>query len=138
MNKSNYQIHYYPIIKSHGNLRVDVSNEFVEFAKKQKINKEKYEELGLSFIKLSGWPDYTKEMIRHGPSGGRICNWWEENDVETGLLFFVNVPGNAAGLCLEDGADGWRYYPHNMDNMSQAAVALGIITEYLSEIELNI
>jgi len=132
LGKAHHLIHYSPKpgICGHS-VTAHVSNEFIEFAKRQKIGRRKYERLGLEMIRECGWPDFKYSDIQHAP---RICGWVDR----TGLLFYVNVPGNAAGVALEKGSNGWVYHPHNMDRQNQAAVVLGLMTNYLTEIEARI
>lgn len=132
MEKSNYQIYYWPKdgICGHS-VTVEVSEEFIEFARKQEIDKKSYEEIGLGIIRACGWENFEKKDMSHE---GGICAW-EDN---SGLLHHINVPGNAAGVALEEGAHGWAYHPHNMDYMSQAAAVLGIMSFYLRDIEMRL
>ncbi len=130
--KSTYTIHYWPRNKIAGfGVTIKISNEFLEFAKRQKIDKQKYEEIGLEIIQASGWKNLNYDFFE---KTGGICNWVEGVE-NTGLLHHVRVPGNAAGVALEKGLDGWAYYPHNMDNISQASAVLGIMSHYLDNIE---
>lgn len=132
MKKSNYEIRYSPEKCPKGySTHFFVSDKFIKFAKRQEIDREKYEEIGRDFIRASGWEDMKDDnpIFRNG-----VCSW----DEDTGLLHHINVPGNAAGVALERGGDGWVYNPHNMDNIAQASAVLAIMISYLNDIESRI
>lgn len=126
MQRSNYRIEYWPAEGGNGHcVTVKVSNEFIEFAKRQEIDRKRYEEIGLNIEKACCLDGILEEDI---------CEW----EGETGLLRCINIPGNAAGAILEKGIDGWEYHGHNMSDISQASVILGIIIHYLNDIEMRI
>ncbi|MFH1585582.1 MAG: hypothetical protein ABIB79_02355 [archaeon] len=134
INKPHFFMHYSPVKKIAGyGVSVPVSKDFVEFAKTVKdIDKDYFERYGLECIRASGWPDFTRQDICHAPS---ICGWWED----TGLLHYINVPGNAAGIVLvESMPREWRYSPNNMDDITQASAVIGIMSQYLMQIMLRI
>lgn len=132
MERSNCQILYWPKDGACGHsVTVEVSEEFIEFARKQEIDKKKYEKIGLGIIRACGWEKFGKRDISHE---GGICHWEEDS----GLLHHICIPGNAAGVALEKMAHEWAYRPHNMHYMSQAAAVLGIMSFYLKDIEIRI
>tara|TARA_Y100000034_G_scaffold111629_1_gene144871 strand:- start:1792 stop:2181 length:390 start_codon:yes stop_codon:yes gene_type:complete len=111
-----------------------VSDKFIEFAKKQEIDKKRYEKIGLNFIPSSGWPN-----IKYSSFRGGICSWVKN----TGLLRHINVPGNVAGVALEESifeSPDYHniYYPHNIDSILQTSAILAIMSHYLNDIESRI
>ncbi|MDP2628656.1 MAG: hypothetical protein Q8P15_02035 [Nanoarchaeota archaeon] len=128
INKSNYLIDYFPVQRAGGfHISFRISKEFAEFAKQQKLNHEHYEEIGLSAIRNSGWRDYQPLY--------KICNWVCENGNPTGLLHHVRVPGNAAGVGLEEDFDRLAYCSYNMDGPSQVSAVLAVMSFYFKNIE---
>jgi len=55
-----------------------------------------------------------------------------------GLLWKLEVPGNAAGLSLENNIGEWYYLPNNIDPPFQVVVLLAVMSRYLQEIEARI
>ncbi|MBD3247227.1 hypothetical protein GF378_01250 [Candidatus Pacearchaeota archaeon] len=133
MNTNNYSIKYHPSKGTNGHsIMIGLSDDFVEFAKKQEINKEKYENLAEGIFQATGWPNYKKEDKWFH----RVCSWKEDEEgKETGLMFYLRVPGNAAGITLEKKSDEWGYYSNNLDYHTQAAAVFGVMSCYFEEIE---
>ena len=130
MKKSNFSIKYFPSQKLSGQgFEIDISDEFVEFARKQKLNKERYENLAREAYVFFGFEKSLEFYVDR-----QICNW----EGDSGLLHHVIVPGNAAGICLEEGLAGLSYTPNNIDSPNQALVLFRVMFHYLNDIELRI
>lgn len=131
MNNSHYRFRYNPENKPHGHgFDVDVSEEFLEFARRQSVNKKGYEAVAEEAYRMFGF----ESSIEHYKESG-FCHW----EGESGLLHYVVVPGSAASICLEeDDIHGSFYYSHNIDNPRQTLILFSVILHYLEDIESRI
>ena len=135
LRRSNYNIRYAPTDASPGNplwaISVEITPEFFEFLKKQKPDKEQYEELGLRTFKALGYKNIDRKFVAEQFADSAICSW------EGGLLRKIQVPGDAAGLFLEE-SPHLMYSTHNIASQSQTTPIMVILTMYLFDMELLI
>jgi|SRR3989344_1287110 len=131
MNDPDYKIRFNPVNRPKGfGFDVEVSDEFVEFARRQEINKKSYEDAAENAYKLFGLEASVEDYKKRG-----FCHW----DGDSGLLNRVEVPGSAAGICLEYfETDGWTYYPHNIDSPNQTLVLFAVMMKYIYDISSSI
>lgn len=138
LTKSNYRISYFPRNATSGHsVLINLKKEFCDFARTQKVNREKYVELGASLIEVLCQSDFNKD------NGLVLANHFKENSQsiiwDGGLVRVLQVPGNAAGINLEEShIDGPLYSPNNMDGVNQAAMVLAFFTHYFYDLESRI
>jgi hypothetical protein len=135
MRRSNYYIVAGPTGGRPGNplwfVSAGITPEFHQFLLEQEPDSEKYEELGLQVLNMSGYPEIDKEYIESSFMEGTICGW------ERGLMTRVQVPGNAACIGFETSPE-LRYSSHNLAYDSQALTISVVLQRYFFDMELNI
>ena len=127
LQKSNYQILYFPNDKASGyGFTIRLKEEFRDFARFQDVNQELYEQETIRLIKFFTDIDWNEVSKQHG---GLCC-------FDGGLLWKIKIPGNAAGISLENRNQDEPYYTsHNIDSPYQTGILLGILSRYLFDIE---
>jgi hypothetical protein len=127
----NYRIIYRPVDRPGGfGFDVELPLNFKEAVTGLEFDVERYETYGRRIVTVHGFDAavYGTELF---------YGWWER-----GLVGSIRVPGNAAGLALEEEPYRSRgvlqYSSFNMDNSNQTSIALALLTKYLEDIRFKL
>lgn len=133
--KAPYQIYFLPNCKSVSSggfgFLVDLREDFVEFAKKQDLDHQKYEEDGKRILLGAG---YNSECVEE-----LVNNWigiygWHQN--HGGLMVRASVPGwqeNQIDLTMPT-LHEYRLSSHNIDDSQQFAASFALVNNWLNDI----
>jgi len=132
--KNPYQIHFLPNCKSLSSggfgFSIDLREDFVEFAKKQELDHERYEKDGRLVLLGAGYSrDCVEELVSNWIG---IYGWHQDY---SGLLVRASVPGwdeNQVDLITPHG--DYRLSSHNIDDSQQFAAAFCLVNNWLNDI----
>ncbi len=136
MNRSNYQLYFLPIrLEGFGRFgfSVDLKDEFVDFAKNQKLDSQLYERNGKEILKACGFNDSSIKIAQLDEIG--IYGWHKDY---SGLLVRASVPGKEENNISLSTTPTYRLTPHNIDTVQQFTAAFALVNKWLIDIELRI
>ncbi len=137
LKPSNFNIRLGKSDPAHGTswgISVELTREFYEFAKAQRVDKKHYEDIAREVLRETSNNNVPKKGSLAGLLGGHrdICQW------NKNFLSAILLPGSAPGLFFEDNVKGPHYSSHNLDHEYQVMTIMPVITQYLFELDYKI
>jgi len=133
-----YKINFLPDCKSQSGggfgFSVDLSVDFVEFAKMQELDHAAYERHGREILLGAGYKPNIIEELSEEWSG--IYGWHQNY---SGLLVRTSVPGwqeNQIDL-INPTSNEYRFSAHNIDDSQQFAASFALILNWLNDINFR-
>ena len=132
--KTPYQIYFLPNCKSPSSggfgFSIDLRKDFVEFAKKQELDHERYEKDGRLILLGAGYNrDCVEELVNNWIG---IYGWHQDY---SGLMVRASVPGwDENQVDLITSAGDYRLSSHNIDDSLQFAASFALVNNWLNDI----